>query len=202
MVEQDNIQLNLNKYSQKRNWAQIVNSNIQQNRFNPFKAAKTHRFLKLSDVSLNFQFDRPKTVLTNSTYDWGKTFDNTPEEILYSYEYFLSSSQTYISYQLYTLIDLLSSFGGLFSTLIFVGRVIGTQINTQNLMAKYIKSLYFIDEQEFTDFEENSKKGKKGRKGSFKSFKDTESHTHKTIQFSFMDRFACLKAICRKKTTA
>ena len=64
-------------------------------------------------------------------------------------------------------------------------------------MARYIKSLYFVDEKEFKDADE-SRSFKRKRTNTLKSLRGTEHHNYKIIQFSFLDRFAFLKSFCHK----
>ena len=66
-------------------------------------------------------------------------------------------------------------------------------------MGRYIKSLYFVDEKEFKDADEPTTFKK--RKTSIKRLRGTGLHNYKTIQFSFIDRFAFIKQFCRKSST-
>lgn len=67
-------------------------------------------------------------------------------------------------------------------------------------MARYIKSLYFVNEKEFKDAEE-SKSFKSKRSSTLKRLRGTEFNNYKIIQFSFLDRFAFLKSFCHKSKT-
>lgn len=89
----------------------------------------------------------PIEYTINATYD-GITFQQEKGDILFSSYFFMGNEVKYHEFTAFNFIDVLSSIGGLFSVIASFFGVIAYWINERTIIAKYIRSLYFIDKPE------------------------------------------------------
>ena len=85
-----------------------------------------------------------KTRKQNSTRDSGKTWKVEVDKIMFKSNFKLSTIHVYHKKTLMTIIDLLSNFGGLVPNIILFFLIPASFINQQIVIAKYIRSIYFI----------------------------------------------------------
>ena len=128
-------------------------------------------------------------------------------EVFFVLEYFLSDSENSITYIRYNIVDLLSKFGGLLSTILVSSALIAKQINKQFFLAKVIESLFFIHVKEYEEEVQKAddikkKKGKtnKARKSLADSILiNTEDENCHTLKFRWRDKLTYFKNLMHSK---
>ena len=83
----------------------------------------------------------------NATYD-GVTFKQEKGIKLFGTYFFMDNTIVTHEYTAYNALDILSAMGGLFGVICSFFGVAATWINEKTIMAKYIRSLYFINKSE------------------------------------------------------
>ena len=101
--------------------------------------------------------------------------------------FFLSNDLNKYHFEVYNVIHVAQSLGGIFALLLFVFRAIGGYINKQIIIAKFIRSLFYV----YKDEEEILK-----RKEHVENVEDNDIDDLKCIKFSFRDKFYS----CRRKS--
>jgi hypothetical protein len=80
----------------------------------------------------------------NSSRDSGLTWQVEENELYFRTHFYLSPSIMVHTRNCYNIIDLLSDFGGMSPIILFVFQFLATAINQRLIIAKFIRSIYFI----------------------------------------------------------
>lgn len=89
----------------------------------------------------------PIDYTSNITYDT-VNFSEEKGNILFASYFFMDNNIIYHEFTAFNVVDILSSIGGLFSVIASVFGVFALWINEKTIVAKYIRSLYFIGKPE------------------------------------------------------
>ena len=108
-----------------------------------WKPEKVYKFLSMSKDPL--WVGKPSYSTLNMTLD-GTNFHQETRQTLYGSYFFVSNERVEHSRKVYSIVDLLAALGGLLSLLLAVFKGIGHFFNKEQIVAKFIRSLYFTKE--------------------------------------------------------
>jgi hypothetical protein len=89
----------------------------------------------------------PLDYAINATYD-AKNYTLEEGSVLFSSYFFMSNEIIYHEFTAFNFVDLLSNIGGLFSVICSFFGIPAMWINERTIIAKYIRSLYYINKPE------------------------------------------------------
>ena len=143
--------LSYEKYRDNNNFLRINSGSHSDQRFNTFAGSEDYRFV---DYTVGPNWEGKYLIdFRNTSTDSGKTWKDEQVYQLFGCFFFLSEDQIIHNKNMYTIVDLLSDFGGLYSTFVLtVFYFIGSQVNQHYIMGKFIRSLYYTPKQT-TDIE-------------------------------------------------
>lgn len=182
-------QLKLDQYLDNNNFLRLNAVMNQDHRFLIWKKALRYHFL--DQIQKQSWLGLPIVFNEISTYDGGKTWGYEKGEKLYGTYWFLHTMQVNHSREAYNIIMLCAVFGGLAKGIVIIAEFIGKYINQKVIMAKFIRSFYFIPKE---------KKEQPTLKMMLFKKKFNFMDQCNSIKFTFKDKFAgFLKLFCGEK---
>jgi hypothetical protein len=135
--------LNTDKYEDNNNYFRINEVSFYKTRFALWNPTDHYRFL---DYNISPRWTGPAMFTTdNSSYNQGKTFKKKKIQKLFGSYFFLSEELIKHDYTGYTVLDVLSGFGGMYRLLCMYLAIVAMYFNKPAIMAKFIRGLYFIE---------------------------------------------------------
>ena len=130
-------------YKDQNNYLIINNVEVSDNRFAIFDNSEEFKFV--DHISNQMWLGKSAVWAINSTRDDGLTFRIENQLNMQAYYFFMSNQRVKHSRSVYTLIKVMSDFGGMIQifTLLFTWSC--TAFNDRQFLAKMIRALYFKD---------------------------------------------------------
>ena len=133
--------IRLEEYRDMNIYVKTNDVETSDNRFSLFDMPQNYKYLDSSSGS--FWVGKSDTWNRVISRDNGATFKNETQLILYGTFFFIADEIGYQSRSVYSILMVISDFGGFIDVSTFVFMIICTTFNERQLVAKSVRSLFF-----------------------------------------------------------